>query len=55
VPVAFVLVLSFERGVPLVSLALPAGISLYLWRVWVGKGKPGRVARCRRRARRRGW
>lgn len=46
--VALVLVLNLRRLDPVVSLAAAAGVSLYLWRTWVARGRPGGVARIAR-------
>lgn len=42
--VALVLVLNTRRVDPLVSLAASGAISLFLWRAWVRRGRPGGVA-----------
>lgn len=44
VAVLGVLVVNLRRGDPLVSLAASAAVSLYLWRMWVARGRPGGVA-----------
>jgi hypothetical protein len=46
--VALVLVLNLRRLDPVLSLAAAAGVSLYLWRTWVARGRPGGVARIAR-------
>jgi uncharacterized membrane protein (UPF0136 family) len=43
--VAIVLVLNMRRLDPVVSLAVAGILSLYLWRTWVARGRPGGVAR----------
>ncbi len=42
--VTLVLVLNLRRLDPLLSLAASSAISLYLWRAWVRRGRPGGVA-----------
>ncbi|HEU0024171.1 MAG TPA: hypothetical protein VFQ12_06050 [Thermoleophilaceae bacterium] len=43
--VALVLVLNLRRFDPVVSLTAAGLISLYLWRTWVARGRPGSVGR----------
>lgn len=42
--IAFVLVLNLRRLDPVLSLGASALVSLYLWRTWVARGRPGGVA-----------
>jgi hypothetical protein len=42
--VAFVLALNLERVDPIASLLAAAAVSLYLWRAWVSRGRPGDVS-----------
>ena len=42
--IAFVLALNLRRLDPLPALAASGLVSLYLWRVWVGRGRPGGIA-----------
>ena len=42
--VAIVLALNLRRLDPVLSLAAAGAISLYLWRMWVARGRPGGVA-----------
>lgn len=42
--VALVLALNLRRLDPVLSLAAAAAISLYLWRTWVRRGRPGGIA-----------
>ena len=42
--ILFVLALNLRRLDPLVSLGASAAVSLYLWRTWVRRGRPGGVA-----------
>ena len=41
--VALVLGLNVRRGYPALALLAAAALSLYLWRVWVARGRPGGV------------
>jgi hypothetical protein len=43
--VAMILVLNLRRLDPVVSLGAAGLVSLYLWRAWVARGRPGGVAR----------
>jgi hypothetical protein len=40
-----ILLLNLRRLDPVVSLTVAAAVSLYLWRAWVARGRPGGVAR----------
>ncbi|MBN1529378.1 MAG: hypothetical protein JW895_09985 [Thermoleophilaceae bacterium] len=43
--VATVIVLNMRRIDPVLSMAAAGAVSLYLWRVWVARGRPGGIAR----------
>lgn len=43
VAVAFILLLNLRRLDPIVSLAAAGVLSMYLWRTWIARGRPGGI------------